>query len=104
RRLAGRAGPWPRGGELPAARLGLLAPALLGLPDPDRLLRALRRGARPRRGAAGAPARARGLPPAGDRAARRRRGVGADAVPALRRGGPARGRDDGHLRRLVLVL
>ena len=32
------------------------------------------------------------------------RGVAARAVPALRRAGPARGRHDGHLRRLVLVL
>ena len=40
RRVARRAGPRPAGGQLPPARLGLLAPALLGLPDPDRLLRA----------------------------------------------------------------
>ena len=34
--------------QLPPARLGLLAPALLGLPDPDRLLRRLRHRARAR--------------------------------------------------------
>ena len=38
--------------SLPPARLELRPPALLGLPDPDRLLRRLRRGARPRRPAA----------------------------------------------------
>ena len=39
RRLARPRGPRPRLGQLPAARLAGLAPALLGLPDPDRLLR-----------------------------------------------------------------
>ena len=33
-----------------------------------------------------------------------RRGLGARAVPDVRQGGAARGRDDGHLRRLVVVL
>ncbi len=37
---------WPRRDQVPAARLGHLAPALLGLPDPDRALRCLRHGAR----------------------------------------------------------
>ena len=46
RRLAGPRGQGPRLGQLPPARLAALAPALLGLPDPDRLLRALRHGAR----------------------------------------------------------
>ena len=35
----------PAPGKLPPARLGHLAPALLGLPDPDHPLRGLRRGA-----------------------------------------------------------
>ena len=39
-------------GELPAARLAALAPALLGLPDPDRALREGRPRARARRSAA----------------------------------------------------
>ena len=89
RRLARRARPRQAGDQLPSARLGLLAPALLGLPDPDRLLR--RRAARSpsRRGAAGRAARHRGLPAEGHRAARVGRGLGARAVPACaaRRGG-----------------
>ena len=55
----------------PPARLAALAPALLGLPDPDRLLRALRDGAGARGRAAGAAARGRGLPAEGPLAARR---------------------------------
>ena len=47
RRVARRAGARQAGDQLPAARLGLLAPALLGLPDPDRLLRRARHRARP---------------------------------------------------------
>ena len=43
RRLARRARTRQAGDQLPPARLGLLAAALLGLPDPDRLLRRLRR-------------------------------------------------------------
>ena len=39
RRLAGPRGQGPRVGQLPPARLAALAPALLGLPDPDRPLR-----------------------------------------------------------------
>ena len=104
RGVARRAGPRPAGGQLPPARLGLLAPALLGLPDPDRLLRAVRRGA----GAGGGPARpaagGRGLPPEGQAAARLERGVAPRALSALRRPRRARGRHDGHLRRLVVVL
>ena len=45
------------GGQLPAARLGLSPPALLGLPDPDHPLPRARRRAGARRGAAGAAAR-----------------------------------------------
>ena len=45
RRLARRDGARQAGDQLPPARLELLAPALLGLPDPDRLLRRLRRRA-----------------------------------------------------------
>ena len=46
----------PGRGELPAARLAALPPALLGLPDPARLLRAGRARARARRPAAGGAA------------------------------------------------
>ena len=92
------------GRELPPARLGLLAPALLGLPDPGRLLRRVRDRAGARGRAAGAPARDRRLPAAGEAAAGAGRGLGARPLPALRRRRPARGRHDGHVRRLVLVL
>ncbi len=42
RRLAAVGGPWRAVGQLPAARLAGLAPALLGGADPDRLLRGVR--------------------------------------------------------------
>ena len=90
--------------RLPAARLAALAPALLGLPDPDRPLRRVRHRPRARRPAAGAPAGGRRLPAEGPVAARRRRGLGRDDVPVVRRRGAARDRHDGHVRRLVLVL
>ena len=93
----------PRG-QLPPARLAALAPALLGLPDPDRLLRELRDGRGPRRPAAGRAARRRGLRAEGQEPARRRRGLGQHRVPAVRRPGASRDRHDGHLRRLLLVL
>src|SRR5690606_27296353 len=52
-----------RVGELPAARLAGVPPAVLGLPHPDRALRVVRRGPRPGRpaagDAAGGPARRR---------------------------------------------
>ena len=100
----GRARPRPAGGQLPPARLGLLAPALLGLPDPGRLLRRLRDRPRAGRRAARAAARGRGLPAEGQAAAGLQRGVAERPVPVVRRPGPARGRDDGHVRRLGLVL
>ena len=60
--------------------------------------------ARARRRAAGAAARGRGLPAEGQAAARLERGVAERPLPALRRPRAARGRHDGHVRRLVLVL
>ena len=104
RREARSGGPRPVHGQLPPARLGLLATALLGLPDPGRLLRRVRDRPGAGGGAAGPPARDRGLQAEGRAAARAGRGVGERAVPALRRAGEARDRDDGHVRRLVLVL
>ena len=76
RRVARGARPRPRRGQLPAARLAALAPALLGLPDPDDPLRGLRARAGARGGAAGAPAGDRRLPAEGALAARRGRGLG----------------------------
>ena len=75
RRLARRARARPACGQLPPARLGLLAAALLGLPDPGRLLRRLRDRAGAGRRAARAAARGRGLPPEGQAAAGLERGV-----------------------------
>src|SRR6266513_2485318 len=104
RRVAGQARPRPARRQLPPARLGLLPAALLGLPDPDRLLRRVRDRARPRGRASGAAAGGGGLPAEGDPAASLQPGVAARALPALRRRGATRGGDDGHLRRLVVVL
>ena len=64
---------------------------------------AARAGARGR--AAGAAARRRGLPAEGAAAARERNEEWMHvAVPEVRQAGAARGRDDGHVRRLVVVL
>ena len=92
--------------QLPAARLAAVAAAVLGRADPDRALRDVRRGGRPRRPAARAPARPAGRGPQAGRhlAAGRGDRLGADDVPVLRGPGDARHRHDGHLRRLVLVL
>ncbi len=68
------------------ARLARLAPALLGHADPDRLLRALRRGAGARERAARGAARDRGLRAARALAAGRRRGLGAHELPGVRWG------------------
>ena len=56
------------------------------------------------RRAAGAAARGGGLPAEGQAAAGLQRGVAERSLPVVRRPRPARGRDDGHLRRLGLVL
>ena len=69
RGLARSPGRGPLLGQLPPARLGHLPAALLGLPDPGRLLRRVRSAAGARGGSAGPAARDRGLPAA--RAARR---------------------------------
>ena len=93
RRLARPRGQGPRLGQLQAARLAGLAPALLGLPDPDRLLRAVRHGPGPRGPAAGRAARGRGLPAA--RAARRWPRPRTGSTRAARQcGGPARRETD----------
>ena len=92
-------------GQLPAARLAALPPALLGLPDPDRPLP----DRRPRPGARGGAA-GRCCPTIEDYAPKGRSPLASAedwvnvAVPALRRPGAARDRHDGHLRRLVVVL
>ena len=82
-----RTGTREGGGELPAARLVHLAPALLGAADPDHLLRRLRHGAGAGEGPAGAAAAHRGLPARRHRrlAARAPRGVVSRAVPDVRR-------------------
>ena len=90
RRLARPRGQGPRVGQLPAARLAALPPALLGLPDPDRPLPDVRPGAGARGPAAGRAARRRGLQAEGPLAAGGGRGLGATttcpraAAPAQR--------------------
>ena len=82
RRLARGAGASERATvELPAARLGLLAAALLGLPDPDRPLRRLRDRAACRTRTCRSCSRARGLRPARAGAAGLERGVDERRVP-----------------------
>ena len=97
-------GPRPPLGQLPPARLAAVAPALLGLPDPGRLLRRLRHRPGARRRAAGAAARRHRLQAQGPLAAGDGRGVAAHDVPALRRARAARDGHDGHLRGLLVVL
>ena len=104
RRVARPRGQGSRVGQLPAARLAGLAPALLGLPDPGRLLRVVRDGAGARERPPGGAARRRGLRAAGSLAARGRGGVGRDIVSRLRWAGAARDRHDGHVRGLLVVL
>ncbi len=105
-RLPGGARDGHRSGELPAARLAVVTPAVLGVPDPDRALPVVRRGAGSRRPAArraAGPARRR--PEAqGHLSAGGGRGLGQRRVPELWRQGAARHRHDGHVRRLVVVL
>ena len=99
-----REGKGQRVGQLPPARLAALAPALLGLPDPDRLLRRVRHRAGARGPAAGRAARRRGLRAEGQARRWRPPRTGSTRPARVRRPGAARDRHDGHLRRLVLVL
>ncbi len=92
-----------RADRLAPARLGHLAPALLGLPDPDHPLSGLRRCARSRFGPASRSARGTG-------AGRQRQSAGEDTIvlrvslPQMRRRGAARNGHDGYLRRFLVVL
>ena len=90
-------------GELPPARLGHLAPALLGLPHSCHPLRGVRHRPRAGRGSARRAAEGCHLRQAGQ-SARPASDVEVRQVPELRRRGAPRDRHHGHLRRLVLVL
>ena len=85
RRVAGPRGQGPLLGQLQAARLARLAPALLGLPDPDRVLRQVRDGPGPRGPAPRRATRGRGLPAARTVAPGRSRGLGEHPLSAVRR-------------------
>ncbi len=91
-------------GQLPAARLVGVAPALLGLPHPGRVLPRPRRRARTRGSAPDRGARRRRIPADGAVAAGLSRRLSPHHVPNLRRAGPSRDGHHGHLRRLVVVL
>jgi leucyl-tRNA synthetase len=88
RRVVGHPRPRASSGELSAARLGLVAPALLGLPDSGRLLRRVRHRSRGGGRPAGPAARDRGLQAQGRPAAGAGRGLGPRPLPALRERGP----------------
>ena len=75
--------------RVPASRLAAVTAALLGLSDPDRVLRRLRHRAGAGRRPAGAATGGRRLPPQGPLAARRRRGLGERALSELRWPGAA---------------
>ena len=98
REPAGRAAP----GAIPAARLGHIAPALLGMPDPDHPLPVLRDRSGSRQRPAGHAPRRCQLRSAGQ-SARPSSDLEARRLPAMRRQGAARNRYHGHVRRLVLV-
>jgi len=89
--------------RLSAARLGGLAPALLGLPDPGHPLRGLRDRPGAGRGSAGDTTGGCRFRDAGQ-SARSSSDVEACHVPALRPAGAARNRHLRHLRRIILVL
>ena len=100
-----REGKGHRSDQLPPARLAAVPPALLGLPDPDRLLRRARHASPCRR-----PTCRCVLPDVEDYAPQGKSPLAAaedwvnTTCPRLRRPRPPRDRHDGHLRRLVLVL
>ena len=94
-----------RDGQLPAARLAALAPALLGLPDPDRPLRASAASCRcPRTSCPSSCPTSRTTRPKGKSPLAAAEDWVEHDLPEVRRPGAARDRHDGHLRRLVLVL
>ena len=104
RRRPRREGPRREEDDVPAARLGHLAPALLGHADPDHPLPALRRRYRcPSRTCRSCCRRTASQTAAATRS-RNARDFLDVAVPALRPARAARDRHDGHVRRLVLVL
>ncbi len=102
--MAGEARPRQARRQLPPARLAGEPPALLGCPDPLRLLRYGRDGPGPRGPAPGRAPRHRRLRAEGQEPARGRRGLGQHHLSEVRRTRPPRDGHDGHVRRLLVVL
>ena len=104
-RLAGGAGDRRPHGQLPAARLAGVPPAVLGLPHPGRLLPRPRHrpGARRPSCRCSPPTTSSSCPPA-SRPWPPTPAVPPHHLPDLRRPGHPRDRHHGHLRRLVVVL
>ncbi len=96
-RRPGGQGPGEARGQVPAARLADLPPALLGKPDPDRPLR----GRRSRASAHGAAARAAAQ---GIQTAIGESRLLAHDLPQVRARGAARDGHDGHVHRFLVVL
>ena len=89
--------------SLSFARLGRVAPALLGHADTHHLLRSLRHGACAGESIAGAAPERRSIYRQGRFAARRKQAFLRSRLPSVRRSGAPRNRHHGHFRGFVVV-
>ena len=96
--------PRPAARELAAARLGHLAPALLGLPDPADPLRGVRRACRCPTTSCRSCCRRTCVPDGSGNPLNRNEAFLDVLLPEVRAAGAARDGHDGHVRGLVVVL